>query len=163
MRIFVGAISLAVAMNAATSAAACPIDLAPCEEVRPLGESIDARIDWLISSLSGAPAVQFDESFLLSLSAGTRPSGLVHTFEGDALAADDQIRTATLSEHDGPHWDMLDAMPGPGAGFATVPTRRFLLDDEDLIEADYTGSVSAPSKVSDTAPVELALDGYEDR
>jgi len=38
---------------------------------------------------------------------------------------------------------------------AALPTRRFLLEDDDLIEVEHTAAIAALQ--------ELALDGYEDR
>jgi hypothetical protein len=169
MRTLIRAVLISVAVAYASGAGACPIDLAPCDEmINPSDTSIDTRIDQLI--LPERSAFRFDDDSLVSITAevelASAPRQVVLLNHEDDVGAEDHQRTTAIwpDEPDG----LLDAINSlvalAAAAEATlVPTRKFLLEDEDLIDIAYTGSVEGPRAPSFAAQPELAIDGYEDR
>jgi hypothetical protein len=167
MRTLIGAVLVSVAVTSATFAVACPIDLAPCEEVmRPRDTSIDAQINRLILASS---VFKSDHDIVANGAAEVETVAplqelVLLNHEDDFIAADHQVAAAMIPQSDHGPLDIIDPLPDPAATgeLAAVPSRKFLLEDEDLSETGYTGSVGGPSAHFVAAQPELALDGYED-
>ena len=160
MRLLIGAFLLAASLGSLNTATACPIDLAPCEESAPrvylplvdeLGEKIPAFISELDSSSGVHVSAHVNHS-------AQQVALLNHEDDSPDLAAN------LAPRNNDPTLDLIDALPTstPLADLA-IPMRKFLLEDEDLIEVEHTGGLGLASATSDDAQAAWAQDGYEDR
>jgi hypothetical protein len=141
MRTFVRAVLVSIALTSASVAVACPIDLAPCEEVVTLHNE----------PISG---VRLDDDMLESVQeeAAFAPlQTVLFDHEGDPLVPNFHLAASLLQGTD--CLDLTDLLPRLAAD---------VQGDENLRDVDATGSV-APGATGNVSEPEWALDGYEDR
>ena len=164
----IGGLLLSVALISAPVAIACPIDLAPCDQaINPRVTSIDAQIDQLILA---SPVFRTDHDVLLSIAAEVDTTAglqdlVLLNHEDDTSAVPNAVVTDIPQDEDD-SWDLSGMVPSANAmaDYATVYSRKFLLEDDDLIYTEFTGTVLGTSTDHPVSgQPELAVEGYEDR
>jgi hypothetical protein len=163
MRTLIRAVLISMAVCSATCAVACPIDLAPCEEVTSPSRTIDTRGDRLISAFWHADDNVASTTTELEFASAPREGALLN--HEDDIASDDHQRSTAIwqDEPDGLSDSIEALLILASTELPAVPTRKFLVGDEDLIDIDHTGSPDGQSSSSFTAQPERAMEGYEDR
>jgi hypothetical protein len=145
MRTFVRAVLVSLALTSASLASACPIDLAPCDEISTLHDVpilISLADDGALSGVAGA-----EEDI-------TRLQIVLLDHEGDDHGAADLV-TGSISQQDDAGAELAEPLPITGTEVAAAHSREFLGGEtEELVQFD-----DGPSPVE----FELAVDGYEDR
>jgi len=140
MRTFVRAVLISVALTSASSAFACPIDLAPCEEV-----ATTLQPPAVYSTTSGYDVLS---ALAVDLELPAIPD-VTFADDDDSVAADDQ-GTAAISQQS----ELTDTLP--------ILAKDVQGNAEVVVAGENTSSVD-PSILSALAHPEFALDGYEDR
>ena len=166
MRLNICAFLLATSLGFVNVATACPIDLAPCEEiVRPVDLSLDQQIDRIILASRAFDAeLDIPSSVSVLSQMNDLPQQLVHlNHEDDLLVPPDYRVTADVTSQDDLAPDEIDPLPLSTELGEVVPARRFLLNDEDVIDVEHTGSVQTALATPDNDQGQWAQDGYEDR
>jgi hypothetical protein len=160
MRLLIGAFLLAASLASVnTAATACSIDLAPCEESAPrvylpLVDELGEKIPAFTSELDISSAVHVS----VHVNDPSQRVALLNHEDDSADIARDLASESDLTP------DLNDALPTSTAlADLAIPMRRFLLEDEDLLEVEHTGAVETASATPDDAQALWAQDGYEDR